>query len=63
MIYDISYNIFMGVKQFCIRFNKGNRFIKIFDKIRYFVLYDYERYNEIYGRIKYLISKKMWYYR
>ena len=53
----------MGVKQFCIRFNKGNRFIKIFDKIRYFVLYDYERYNEIYGRIKYLISKKMWYYR
>ena len=53
----------MGVKQFCIRFNKVNGFIKTFDKIRYFVLYNYERYNEIYGRTKYLISKKMWYYR
>ena len=63
LIYDISYNTFMGVKQFCIRFNKVNGFIKTFDKMRYFVLYDYERYNEIYGRTKYLISKKMWYDR
>ena len=33
LIYDISYNTFMGVKQFCIRFNKVNGFIKTLIKL------------------------------
>ena len=38
----------MCAKPLCIRFNKVDGFIKIFDGIRYLVLCNYERYNEIY---------------
>ena len=47
----------MGAKSLRIKFDKINRFIKIYDGIRCLVLYDYERYNSIYHRIRYLISK------
>ena len=40
------------------RFNKIDRFIKIYDGIRYLLLYYYERYNVNYDRIRYLISEK-----
>ena len=39
-------------------FNEIDVYIKIFDGIRYSVLFDPGSYDEIYDRIKYLISKK-----
>ena len=38
----------MCAKPLCIRFDKVDGFIKIFDGIRYLLLYNYKRYNEIY---------------
>ena len=61
LIYDISHKTLMGSKQLRITFNKIDGFIKIFDGIRYLVLYDYKRYNAIYDRIRYLISEKKCY--
>ena len=39
-------------------FNEIDGFIKIYGGIKYLVLRNYERYNAIYDRIKYLISGK-----
>ena len=41
-----------------IRINKINGFIKIYDGVRSSILFDYERYNASYDRIKYLKSGK-----
>ena len=41
-----------------IRFNKIDGLIKIYDEIRYLVLFDCSCCDEIFDRIKYLISKK-----
>ena len=41
-----------------IRFDKIDGFIKIHDKIRYFVLFDYSYCDKICDKIKYLISEK-----
>ena len=49
----------MGVKSLRITFDKINRFIKVCHGIRYLVLYDYERYNAIYDRIRYIIREKV----
>ena len=40
-IYDISYKTFMGAKALHIRFNEIDGFIKIYDGIRYLVLFDH----------------------
>ena len=58
LIYYISYKTFMDVKPLRIRFDKIDGFIKIHDATRYLVLFDSERYDAIYGRIRYLISHK-----
>ena len=42
----------------CIRFDKIDGFIKIYDEVRYLVLFASETYNEIYDKIRYRISKK-----
>ena len=52
----------MGEKPLRIWFNKIDGFIKIYDGIRYLVLFNY-RWYEICDRIRYLISEKKWYYR
>ena len=41
-----------------IRFDKINGFIKIPDKVRYLVLFDYSYCDKICDKIKYLISEK-----
>ena len=41
-----------------IRFNKIDRFIKIHDKIKYLVLFDYIHYDKICDKMKYIISEK-----
>ena len=46
----------MGAKRLRIRFNKIDGFVKIYDGIRYLVLYDYKRYNTINDRIRYFIK-------
>ena len=59
LIYNISYKIFMGAKPLCIWFKKIDGFIKIYDGIRYLILFASERYNAIYDKINYLISQKI----
>ena len=53
LIYDIWYKTFMGAKPLRIRFDEIDGFIKIYDGIRYLVLFASVLYNEIYNRIKY----------
>ena len=48
----------MGSIPLRFRFNEIDRLIKIYDGIRYLVLFDENFYDRIYDRIKYLISKK-----
>ena len=58
LIYNISCKNFMGSKPLRIWFETIDGFIKIYDGIRYLVLFDPKSYDAIYNRIKYLISKK-----
>ena len=51
--YDISYKTFMGSIPLRIRFDEIDGFFKIFDRIRYLVLFDGGFYDEIFDRIKY----------
>ena len=48
----------MDTKPSHIWFNKVDKFIKMYDGIRYLVMYDCNRYNAIYYMIRYLISEK-----
>ena len=58
LIYGISCrSTFMGSIPFGIRFDEIDGFIKIYDGIRYLVLFSY-LYDEICNRIKYLTSEK-----
>ena len=57
LIYDLSHKPFMGAKPMHRRFNELDGLIKIYDRIRYLVLFVSERYNQIYDGIRYLISK------
>ena len=56
LIYDVSSKTFIGAKALRIWFEKVE-FIKIYDGIRYLVLFAPERYNAIYERINHLISE------
>ena len=49
----------MGSKPLRIRFNEIDRCIKIYDGIRYLVLFGHLWYDEIYDRIRYLTSQKV----
>ena len=59
LIYDFSYKTFMGAKPLRIWFKEIDGFIKTYDVIRYLVIFASERYNVIYDRINYLITKKI----
>ena len=43
----------------CIRFDKIDGFINIYDRIRYLVILDHNCFDKIYDSIKYFVSKKM----
>ena len=58
LTYGISYKIFMGAKPLSIRFDQIDRFVKIYKGIRCLVLFCPEKYDEVYDRIKYIISEK-----
>ena len=50
LIYDISYRTFISAKPLRIWFEKIDGFTKIYDEIRYLILFASERYNAIYDR-------------
>ena len=43
---------------YCIRFDKIDRFIRIYDGIIYLILFGSEKYDFIYNRIRYLVGVK-----
>ena len=47
-----------NAKPFHIRLDELDRFIKVHDKIRYLILFDYNNCDEGCDKIKYLISEK-----
>ena len=48
----------IAVKPLCIRFNKVDRFYRAHDGSRYSILFRTEKYDAIYNRIRYFISRK-----
>ena len=48
----------MGEKPLRIRFDQINGFIKVYDGIRYLVIFDYWSYDENYNRIRFFISEE-----
>ena len=47
-----------AAKPLRIRFNKIDGFVRVYDGIRYLVLFRSEKYDSIYNRIRYIISVK-----
>ena len=58
MIYNISYKTLIGAKPLCIRFDKVDGFIGVYDGNWYLVLFGPKKFDAIYNRIRYLISLK-----
>ena len=56
LIYDISYKTLIGAKPLLVRFNKIERFIRVYDGTRYLVLFGGEKYDFIYNGIRYLLG-------
>ena len=56
LVYNISFKILIGANSLRIKFNKIDEFIRVFDKIRYLVLFEAEKYDLIYNRIIVLIK-------
>ena len=59
LIYDILYKSLILLKILGIRFNKIDGFIRIYNGTRYLTLFGFERYGNIYNRIRYLINQKI----
>ena len=57
LVYDIAYKTFIGAKPLCLRFDKVDGFIKSCDETSYLILFDPEKYDAIYNRIRYLIRQ------
>ena len=58
LIYNLSYKTLIGSKPLCIRFDKIDGFIRIYDGIRYLNFFGFEKYDAIYGKIRYLTNLK-----
>ena len=56
LVYSISYKSLIHSKLLRVRFDKIARFIRVYDRNRYLVLFRIEEHDSIYGRIRYLIS-------
>ena len=57
LVYNILYKNLIA-KPLCIRFDKIDGFIKVYDGTRYLVLFGSEKHDSVYNRIRYLISTK-----
>ena len=62
LIFTILHRTLIGLKPLGIRFDKIDGLIKVYDGTRYLVLFLPEKYDAIYNRIRYLISRKKWYF-
>ena len=58
LVYDNSYKTLIGVKPLRFRFDKADGFIRVYDGTKYLVLFEGEKYDFIYNRIRYLIGVK-----
>ena len=58
LVYNISYKSLIDSKPLCIRFDKIDGFIRVYDGTRYLVLFGSEKYDSICNRIRYLIIVK-----
>ena len=58
LVYNISYKTPIGAKPFRIRFDKIDGFIRVYDVTIYLVLFEAEKCNFFYSRIKYRIGVK-----
>ena len=58
LVYNISYKTLIGIKPLRIRFDKVNRFYRVYDGTIYLVLFCPEKYDATCNRIRYLISQK-----
>ena len=47
LIYEISYKILVDVKPLCIKFDKADGFIKVYDRARYLVIFGPKKYVTI----------------
>ena len=56
LVYSISCKTLSGANPLRIRFNKVDAFIRVCDGTRYLVLFGREKYDVIYNRIRYLVS-------
>ena len=54
LIFNISYKTLIHAKPFRIRFDKVDRFIRVYNGTRYLVLFCREKYNAIFNKIRYL---------
>ena len=58
LIYSISYKTFIGEKPLSVSFDEIDGFIKIYDGIRYLVIFGPDKCNAIYDRLRYIISQE-----
>ena len=58
LIYDISYKTSTSAKPLCIRLDQIDGFIKVLDRIKYLVLFNYGYFHKLCDRIKYFIIEK-----
>ena len=58
LIYDISYKTLIDPKPLRIRLDKIDGFLRINDGTRYLILFDSEKHDDIYKRIRYILSLK-----
>ena len=56
--YDISYKALIDPKPMCIRFDKMDGLNRVYDGIRYIILFRSEKFGAFYDRIRYLLTLK-----
>ena len=53
LVYNISCKSLIDAKPLCVRFEKKDGFIRVYDGARYLVLFGSEKYDFIYNMIRY----------
>ena len=58
MVYDVLYKTLIGPKSLCIRSDVIDGFIRVYDGTKYLVLFGRKKYDVIYDRIRHLLGLK-----
>ena len=58
LVYNISYKTLIGAKPLCIRFDKVDGFIAVYNGTRYLILSGGKKHDFIYNRVRYLAGVK-----